>query len=111
MSDLKSLNDGKWYLVTVTWKSEGGAWNMYLNDQLEDSGENLATGQVIPGGGVLVIGQEQDTLGGGFSASQEFLGMLSQIIQSYLYPLVCPLVSRKCVLQALFHKSMCTILR
>lgn len=85
VSDLKRLNDGTWYLVTVTWASEQGAWNMYLNGESEDSGFGLSTGTTVPGGGVLVIGQEQDTLGGGFSASQEFLGMICLVIQSIIY--------------------------
>lgn len=74
VTDLKRINDGKWYFLTVTWTSDGGEWSVYLDGTLEDSGKGLGTGQTIPGGGVLVIGQEQDTLAGGFSASQEFLG-------------------------------------
>ncbi|XP_077973714.1 sushi, von Willebrand factor type A, EGF and pentraxin domain-containing protein 1-like isoform X2 [Styela clava] len=77
VSDSRPINDGRWYLVTIVWTSEGGNWYIYLDGLLEDSGEGLATGQTIPGGGVLVIGQEQDSLGGGFSASQEFLGTIS----------------------------------
>ena len=37
-------------------------------------GSGLQANTVILGGGVLVIGQEQDCLGGCFSSSQEFIG-------------------------------------
>lgn len=76
VSDSRRIDDGFWYHITVVWTSEGGKWSIYLNGLLEDTGEGLATGQTIPGSGVLVIGQEQDSLGGGFSAAQEFIGII-----------------------------------
>ena len=32
------------------------------------------TGHVIPGGGALVLGQDQDSVGGSFQAIQSFIG-------------------------------------
>ncbi|XP_076814212.1 sushi, von Willebrand factor type A, EGF and pentraxin domain-containing protein 1-like isoform X2 [Clavelina lepadiformis] len=78
VTDSRKLNDGRWYHVVVTWTSEGGQWKIYINRILEVEGEGLQAGTVIPGGGVLVIGQEQDCLGGCFSPSQEFIGKISQ---------------------------------
>ena len=34
---------------------------------------------LIVGGGEFVVGQEQDTLGGGFSAPESFIGKLTQM--------------------------------
>jgi len=74
VTDSRKLNDGKWYHVVVTWKSEDGSWVIYLDQAVEASGKGLQTGSVIPGGGVFVLGQEQDCLDGCFSSSQEFIG-------------------------------------
>ena len=74
VTDTRKLNDGNWYHVVVTWKSEGGVWKIYVNNILEVEGNGLQPNTVIPGGGVLVIGQEQDCLAGCFSSSQEFIG-------------------------------------
>lgn len=77
VTDTRKLNDGKWHHIVVTWKSEGGEWQIYVNNVLEVEGSGLQTNTVIPGGGILVIGQEQDCLGGCFSSSQEFIGKYS----------------------------------
>lgn len=74
VTDVKKLNDGRWYHVVVTWKSEDGSWAIYIDKLKSASGTGLQTGTVIPGGGIMVIGQEQDCFGGCFSSSQEFLG-------------------------------------
>lgn len=73
---MPKLNDGEWHHLVVTWTNQDGAWKVYLDRRLFDEGVDFQTGQVIRGGGVLVIGQEQDCLGGCFSISQEFLGLL-----------------------------------
>ena len=39
----------------------------------------MLLGHVIPGGGVLVLGQEQDELGGGFDLSQSFRGQMTGV--------------------------------
>ncbi|KAL6256847.1 hypothetical protein P5V15_011783 [Pogonomyrmex californicus] len=75
VTDVK-VNDGKWHFLCVTWESERGSWRVFLDGILKDSGIDLAQGTVIRANGSLVIGQEQDRLGGGFSESEAFLGML-----------------------------------
>ena len=37
------------------------------------------TGYVIPGGGVLVLGQDQDSLGGGFEEEDSFIGEMTDV--------------------------------
>ena len=71
-----TANDGSWTFLCVTWKSQGGVWNVYKNGELVDQGENLSEDLSIEGNGVLILGQEQDTLGGGFSGSEAFKGKL-----------------------------------
>ncbi|XP_043278473.1 sushi, von Willebrand factor type A, EGF and pentraxin domain-containing protein 1-like [Venturia canescens] len=74
-----TLNDGYWHFLCVDWRSEDGAWHAYVDGVLRDNGTLLAKGTEIGANGSIVIGQEQDRLGGGFSASEAFLGKLSYL--------------------------------
>lgn len=46
---------------------------------LRRQGTGLKTGYTITGGGSLVLGQEQDSVGGGFDANQSFQGSLTNV--------------------------------
>ena len=73
-------SDGQWHHVAVTWESAGGKWYSYLDGQeVARYSESFQKGQVIKGGGVLVVGQEQDELSGGFNTEESFIGDLSQL--------------------------------
>uniref|UniRef100_A0A8C5N2H6 Pentraxin (PTX) domain-containing protein n=1 Tax=Leptobrachium leishanense TaxID=445787 RepID=A0A8C5N2H6_9ANUR len=72
-----SINDAKWHHVCITWSTRDGAWESYLDGVRRGSGENLASWHPIKPGGIFVLGQEQDTLGGRFDASQAFVGEIS----------------------------------
>ncbi|MBN3307547.1 NPTX1 protein, partial [Amia calva] len=71
------INDGKWHHICVTWTTRDGVWEAYQDGVLRGNGENLAPYHPIKPQGVLVLGQEQDTLGGGFDATQAFVGELA----------------------------------
>ena len=43
-----------------------GLWRLYINGVQEATGTGLSIGHTIGNDGVFVIGNEQDTLGGGF---------------------------------------------
>ncbi|XP_012216127.2 sushi, von Willebrand factor type A, EGF and pentraxin domain-containing protein 1 isoform X1 [Linepithema humile] len=75
VTDVK-VNDGYWHFLCVTWESEYGSWRVFVDGILRDNGIRLAQGAVVQANGSLVIGQEQDRLGGGFSESEAFLGKL-----------------------------------
>uniref|UniRef100_I3JPI9 Neuronal pentraxin receptor a n=1 Tax=Oreochromis niloticus TaxID=8128 RepID=I3JPI9_ORENI len=47
--------------------------------RLKGEGHGLAAGHHIRPDGVLILGQEQDSLGGGFDSSQALVGELSQV--------------------------------
>ena len=92
MTDAKKLNNDMWYHIAVTWKSEGGEWKIYIDSFLEVEGKGLQSDTIIPGGGILVIGQEQDCLGGCFSSSQEFIGGPKEyflVLRKYLRQRTC----------------------
>ncbi|XP_063877551.1 sushi, von Willebrand factor type A, EGF and pentraxin domain-containing protein 1-like isoform X4 [Scylla paramamosain] len=73
------INDGLWHHVCVTWTSADGTWVIYLDGVLNDSGTGLANGTSVEGHGVLVLGQEQDQRGGGYSPQESFVGQVTQV--------------------------------
>uniref|UniRef100_A0A3P8WPL7 Neuronal pentraxin-2-like n=1 Tax=Cynoglossus semilaevis TaxID=244447 RepID=A0A3P8WPL7_CYNSE len=74
-----NLSRGSWQHICVSWNHKGGAWQAYQGGKLRGEGHALATGHHVRPGGVLVLGQEQDSLGGGFDSSQAMVGELSQV--------------------------------
>uniref|UniRef100_A0A8C2PBT7 Sushi, von Willebrand factor type A, EGF and pentraxin domain containing 1 n=1 Tax=Capra hircus TaxID=9925 RepID=A0A8C2PBT7_CAPHI len=79
ITDCPSVNDGNWHHIAITWTSTGGAWKVYIDGKLSDGGMGLSIGSPIPGGGALVIGQEQDEKGEGFNPAESFVGSISQL--------------------------------
>jgi len=80
-------NDGKWHQICATWRNSDGQWKSYEDGQLAKTGTGLKTGYTIQADGSLVLGQEQDSFGGGFDASQSFKGMLTNVnVWSYVLP-------------------------
>ena len=89
------LFDGQTHTISASWTSATGAWALYVDGTLRDSGTGISTGATIAAGGTFVFGQEQDTQGGGFDVTQRFSGTLydarvfnsartaSQILASY----------------------------
>lgn len=74
-----NLSRGSWQHICVSWTQKGGAWQAYQGGKLRGEGHGLAAGHHIRPGGVLVLGQEQDSPGGGFDSSQALVGELSQV--------------------------------
>ena len=73
-----SLTNGNWHHVVITWQSSGGTTKLYVDKSLVYSG-NLQAGSSIHAGGTLVLGQEQDSVGGNFDPSQTFVGSLDEV--------------------------------
>uniref|UniRef100_A0A8C1KXT6 Si:dkey-283b15.2 n=1 Tax=Cyprinus carpio TaxID=7962 RepID=A0A8C1KXT6_CYPCA len=74
-----SVSDGKWHHVCVTWSTRDGLWEAFQDGGKRGSGENLSPWHPIKPGGVFILGQEQDTLGGRFDATQAFVGEISDV--------------------------------
>ncbi|XP_058528839.1 adhesion G-protein coupled receptor D2 [Ochotona princeps] len=72
-----SRADGRWHHVCATWEQRGGRWTLFADGRLRSGARGLAAGRPVPSGGVLVLGQDQDSLGGGFSARDAFSGNLT----------------------------------
>ncbi|XP_056300966.1 neuronal pentraxin-2 isoform X2 [Pseudoliparis swirei] len=74
-----TLADAKWHHVCVTWSTRDGQWEAYQDGVQRGSGMNLSPWHPIKPGGVFILGQEQDTLGGRFDATQSFVGEMSGV--------------------------------
>ncbi|XP_069036924.1 pentraxin-4 [Lepisosteus oculatus] len=73
----EALLDNKWHHLCVIWSSiEGKFWH-YTDRWLTSTGSKFQKGYEIPPGGSVVLGQEQDSVGGGFDAAEAFVGRLA----------------------------------
>ncbi|EDO46432.1 predicted protein [Nematostella vectensis] len=65
------LRDGRWHHVAVTWTIAAGNYKLYVDGAISDEG--IYSGQPLMDA-YLMVGQEQDSYGGGFDSTQAFLG-------------------------------------
>ena len=75
--DYNTLRDGDSHSLSVTWNSSGGVLKIYADGILVDSTTGFKTGSSITSGGTLLLGQEQDSIEGGFDITQSFKGTLA----------------------------------
>ncbi|XP_066295929.1 sushi, von Willebrand factor type A, EGF and pentraxin domain-containing protein 1-like isoform X2 [Branchiostoma lanceolatum] len=54
-------------------------WTFYVDGQRTAGGSEGGEGRVIPGGGTIVLGQDQDEILGGFDSKESFKGELSRL--------------------------------
>ncbi|XP_062444573.1 pentraxin-4 [Rhea pennata] len=71
------LLDGKWHHLCLIWSSDQGQYRFYVDRRLLAAGSGFRQGYEIPAGGSLVLGQEQDEVGGDFDPSEAFVGQLA----------------------------------
>ncbi|XP_042636714.1 pentraxin-4 [Orycteropus afer afer] len=74
---LQPLLDGQWHHICVIWTSTQGRHWLYVDRRLVAAGSRFREGYEIPPGGSLVLGQEQDTVGGGFDSAEAFVGSMA----------------------------------
>ncbi|XP_031552136.1 neuronal pentraxin-1-like [Actinia tenebrosa] len=93
-----AANDDRWHHMCTTWSNNAGQVLVYKDGIVAARKTNFMTGQVIRGGGTLIIGQEQDSVGGSFSASQCYIGDLTglNIWNRVLGPNEISTMSRDC---------------
>uniref|UniRef100_UPI00358FB954 adhesion G-protein coupled receptor D2 n=1 Tax=Myxine glutinosa TaxID=7769 RepID=UPI00358FB954 len=72
-----ALNDGRWHHVCVTWDGHDGTWIIYMDAKPRGRGRGLHAGSHIAGGGIFILAQEQDSLGGSFKLNEAFTGNLT----------------------------------
>ncbi|NQZ09813.1 MAG: hypothetical protein HRT35_21895, partial [Algicola sp.] len=73
-----TFNDGQWQHIAVTWDKNSGTVTVFKNAEPLVTSGVLSTKSILPEG-VVILGQEQDSIGGGFSASQAFKGQMAHV--------------------------------
>ncbi|XP_036445691.1 pentraxin-4 [Colossoma macropomum] len=72
-----NMLDGQWHHMCVVWSSiEGRFWH-YVDRRLISTGSKFQKDYEIPPRGSMILGQEQDTVGGGFDQAEAFVGRLA----------------------------------
>ncbi len=74
----RSLFDGETHQLSVTWESVSGELNVYVDGALEYT-DTVEAGNPLQAGGSFILGQEQDSVGGGFAADQLFSGSYEDV--------------------------------
>ncbi|KAL9972431.1 hypothetical protein ACROYT_G018730 [Oculina patagonica] len=73
------LDYGKWNHVCFTWNNTKGDYKFYKDGVVVGSGTGFNVDGKISSGGTTVIGQDQDSLGGGFAADDSFVGYVTEV--------------------------------
>ncbi|MGA1821957.1 MAG: PA14 domain-containing protein [Thermoplasmatota archaeon] len=73
------IRDGTWHHVAVAWRNTDGDIRIYIDGEEEFAG-SLAEGVEIIQGGALVLGHEQDEVGGGFELHQGLVGSMDHFV-------------------------------
>ncbi|KAM6949553.1 LOW QUALITY PROTEIN: sushi, von Willebrand factor type A, EGF and pentraxin domain-containing protein 1 [Aplochiton taeniatus] len=107
ITDCPAVNTGHWYHVGVSWRSWDGDWRVYINGRPSDGGKGLSVGTTIPGGGALVLGQDQDQRGEGFNPVESFVGSISQlnIWDRVLTPQQIKVLASSCPVSHVTHRG------
>ncbi|XP_034730507.1 serum amyloid P-component-like [Etheostoma cragini] len=66
-----------WHSVCTTWDSSSGLVQLWFDGR--PSIRKYITSEAIRGSPMIIIGQEQDSHGGGFDLKQCFVGMMSDV--------------------------------
>uniref|UniRef100_A0A8C6V3B0 Pentraxin (PTX) domain-containing protein n=1 Tax=Neogobius melanostomus TaxID=47308 RepID=A0A8C6V3B0_9GOBI len=67
----------RWQSLCSTWDAASGLVQLWLDGK--PSSMKFITNTNITGPMIIVLGQEQDTCGGGFDINQSFVGMISDV--------------------------------
>ncbi|XP_043088165.1 pentraxin-4 [Puntigrus tetrazona] len=74
---LQNILDGQWHHLCIIWSSIEGSFWYYLDRHLVSTGSKFQKGYEIPAGGSMILGQEQDSIGGDFDEAEAFVGRLA----------------------------------
>ncbi|KAM7383474.1 hypothetical protein PAMP_003121 [Pampus punctatissimus] len=73
-----SFPPNTWHSMCATWRSDNGLTQLWV-DGKPTIKRFIQSGQPIVGAPITILGQEQDSYGGGFDANQSFIGMISKV--------------------------------
>ena len=65
--------------MCFTWENTNGELKLYKNGQFEGQHRDIGVGYTVQSGGYLVLGQDQDTPGGGFELGDTLNAQLAEV--------------------------------
>ncbi|XP_060937266.1 female protein-like [Limanda limanda] len=68
----------RWHSICTTWDSKSGLVQVWF-DGIPSIRKFISSGSNIRGTMMIILGQEQDSHGGGFDIKQSFVGMMSDV--------------------------------
>ena len=75
-----NLYDDTWQHLCLTWENTQGVTKLYKDGQFTGQVTNHDTSNfILTAGGSLVLGQDQDSIGGGFHVEETFHGRLASV--------------------------------
>lgn len=77
LSNVIRLSLNQWYHFCLERRRYLEHVTFYVNGSLLSAHDNVGRSLVHPGGGIYTIGEEQDSLGGGFDFNQAFHGEIA----------------------------------
>jgi len=77
-----AFNDNTFHYVVIEWRSSDGRVLVYVDSKLKHSSTGFEVGTLLDDGGSLVLGQDQDIVGGGFEQLQSLVGIMQENIIS-----------------------------
>lgn len=77
LGDYRTPRDGLWHHITITFQRSSATLVGYLDGAQIYSSTSVTGVNPVPPGGLLTVGQDQDSKGGGFTTFQAYDGMLS----------------------------------
>ncbi|XP_013396543.1 neuronal pentraxin receptor-like [Lingula anatina] len=78
-TSVTKVYDSFWHHWCFSWNNYGGKWTLYMDGMPAASGNSYRSGWTVPENGVWIVGQDQDTSGGGFVATQAYVGDITSI--------------------------------
>uniref|UniRef100_UPI0037E7626D adhesion G protein-coupled receptor D2 n=1 Tax=Semicossyphus pulcher TaxID=241346 RepID=UPI0037E7626D len=72
-------HDDSWHSVCASWSQNGGLWALFTHGRVVARGDGLNSSDSIGGGGLFIIGQEQDSFGGSFKKDESFSGSITEL--------------------------------
>ncbi|XP_078364231.1 serum amyloid P-component-like [Oculina patagonica] len=68
-----------WHHFCFTWENTNGVYKSYKDGKLEAQGDDFRKGYILRSGGTVVLGQDQDSIGGGFNTNDAFVGEMTEV--------------------------------
>ena len=73
------MSDGNWHHACFTWNGSNGIAKAYKDGVFQNEISGILAGQLISPSGIWIVGQDQDSFGGGFERGNAFQGSLTDI--------------------------------